>query len=46
MSVVQMNSERSRDDRFTEFRTGAALDLDLLRTLVAIADTGSFNRAA
>ena len=25
---------------------GAGLDLDLLRTLVAIADTGSFNRAA
>ncbi len=29
-----------------DFRGAAGLELDLLRTLVAIADTGSFNRAA
>jgi DNA-binding transcriptional LysR family regulator len=45
MSVVQLNAELVGRD-IPEFRAGAGLDLDLLRTLVAIADTGSFNRAA
>lgn len=45
MSVVQMKVELDREEALA-FRGGAALDLDLLRTLVAIADSGSFNRAA
>jgi DNA-binding transcriptional LysR family regulator len=44
MSVASINSE-ARGSSAVEPR-GAALDIDLLRTLVAIADTGSFNRAA
>jgi DNA-binding transcriptional LysR family regulator len=46
MPVIHLKSDLSRDDSFSEFRGGAGLELDLLRTLVAIADTGSFNRAA
>lgn len=46
MSVVSLKPELSRDEPLGEFRGGGGLDLDLLRTLVAIADTGSFNRAA
>ena len=45
MSVVQMTVPPEEEERF-EFRAGTGLDIDLLRTLVAIADTGSFNRAA
>ena len=44
MSVVSINSVS--EESGLEFRGGAGLDVDLLRTLVAIADTGSFNRAA
>ena len=44
MSVVRMNPESEESN--PEFRGSAGLDVDLLRTLVAIADTGSFNRAA
>jgi DNA-binding transcriptional LysR family regulator len=46
MSVVQLNSKPAEHEEIAEFRGGAGLELDLLRTLVAIADTGSFNRAA
>jgi DNA-binding transcriptional LysR family regulator len=46
MSVVSLNPERADESAGLEFRAGAGLDVDLLRTLVAIADTGSFNRAA
>jgi DNA-binding transcriptional LysR family regulator len=46
MSVVSLKPQLSRDEPQGEFRAGAGLDLDLLRTLVAIADSGSFNRAA
>lgn len=46
MSVVAMNRELADEEAGVEFRGGPGLDLDLLRTLVAIADTGSFNRAA
>ena len=47
MSVVALNSQpRTSREPSSDFRGGAGLELDLLRTLVAIADTGSFNRAA
>jgi DNA-binding transcriptional LysR family regulator len=46
MSVVELNAKSQDTDLPTEFRSTAGLELDLLRTLVAIADTGSFNRAA
>ena len=46
MSVVQLKSEAQQQETSPAFRAGANLDLDLLRTLVVIADTGSFNRAA
>jgi DNA-binding transcriptional LysR family regulator len=45
MSVVALAPEVV-EEHGLEFRAGAGLDVDLLRTLVAIADTGSFNRAA
>lgn len=45
MSVVALNAH-GEGERNVEFRAGSGLELDLLRTLVAIADTGSFNRAA
>jgi len=46
MSVVALKSERKTEDSAPVLRAGAGLELDLLRTLIAIADTGSFNRAA
>lgn len=46
MNVQALNSEFAQPDSGADFRAGAGLELDLLRTLVAIADTGSFNRAA
>ena len=46
MSVVRMTQPPEETERFSDLRSAAALDMDLLRTLVAIADTGSFNRAA
>jgi DNA-binding transcriptional LysR family regulator len=46
MSVVPWTKEPVSEGSAAEFRGGAGLDVDLLRTLVAIADTGSFNRAA
>jgi DNA-binding transcriptional LysR family regulator len=53
MHVVPLSREpqhvpfdAERQGEAVDFRSGAGLDLDLLRTLVAIADTGSFNRAA
>jgi DNA-binding transcriptional LysR family regulator len=46
MSVVALNSNPQESEGSPDFRGGAGLELDLLRTLVAIADTGSFNRAA
>ncbi len=46
MSVVALNSKLQESETSLEFRGGAGLELDLLRTLVAIADTGSFSRAA
>ncbi len=44
MGVVPLNSKQDDTDKGGSSRCG--LELDLLRTLVAIADTGSFNRAA
>ncbi len=46
MSVVVLNSQPQQAETPLDFRGAAGLELDLLRTLVAIADTGSFNRAA
>lgn len=46
MSVVQLGAKAAEREDLPAFRGGAGLELDLLRTLVAIADTGSFNRAA
>ncbi|MDQ3559561.1 MAG: LysR substrate-binding domain-containing protein [Pseudomonadota bacterium] len=46
MSVVALNPEPAEAEAGFDLRSGGGLDLDLLRTLVAIADTGSFNRAA
>jgi DNA-binding transcriptional LysR family regulator len=46
MSVVTLPEPVQTAGATTSFRPGASLDVDLLRTLVAIADTGSFNRAA
>ena len=46
MSVVAWTKEPQIEENTAEFRGGTGLDVDLLRTLVAIADTGSFNRAA
>jgi DNA-binding transcriptional LysR family regulator len=46
MSVVALKSNTDQATPPPDFRAGMGLELDLLRTLVAIADTGSFNRAA
>jgi DNA-binding transcriptional LysR family regulator len=46
MSVVTLNSPSQPTETPLDFRGAAGLELDLLRTLVAIADTGSFNKAA
>ena len=46
MSVVHLTPDLPAPEGLEPFRGGAGLDLDLLRTLVALADTGSFNRAA
>lgn len=46
MSVVAMGTSPHKTETSLDFRAGAGLELDLMRTLVAIADTGSFNRAA
>ena len=46
MTVVELKSKSEREELPIEFRGGGGLELDLLRTLVAIADTGSFSRAA
>ncbi|MGQ7794037.1 LysR substrate-binding domain-containing protein [Faunimonas sp. B44] len=48
MSVLELNGETAGriGGEAVDYRSGAGLDVDLLRTLVAIADTGSFNRAA
>ncbi len=46
MAVVALDPKQKRSEPAPDFRIGAGLELDLLRTLVAIADTGSFNRAA
>jgi DNA-binding transcriptional LysR family regulator len=46
MSVVALDSRQNSADSAPDFRAGMGLELDLLRTLAAIADTGSFNRAA
>jgi DNA-binding transcriptional LysR family regulator len=46
MSVVALGSKQKGTEPTVDFRGSAGLELDLLRTLVAIADTGSFNRAA
>jgi DNA-binding transcriptional LysR family regulator len=45
MTVVPMNSQVQVSEA-PDFRGSSGLELDLLRTLVAIADTGSFNKAA
>jgi DNA-binding transcriptional LysR family regulator len=45
MAVFALNSQEKSENQL-DFRGAAGLELDLLRTLVAIADTGSFNRAA
>jgi DNA-binding transcriptional LysR family regulator len=46
MSVVPLNPQPEPAETQLDFRGAAGLELDLLRTLVAIADTGSFNKAA
>src|ERR687894_59649 len=47
MGVITLgNQPKQPPEAGLELRAAAGLDLDLLRTLVAIADTGSFNRAA
>ena len=46
MSVIALESGENLSGTPLDFRGAAGLELDLLRTLVAIADTGSFNRAA
>jgi len=46
MSVVTLDTAESAPTTSLDFRSAAGLELDLLRTLVAIAETGSFNRAA
>lgn len=46
MSVVTLGTQPQGGDAVGEFRSIAGLELDLMRTLVAIADTGSFNKAA
>ena len=46
MSVVALNAQPQAAESQLDFRGAAGLELDLLRTLVAIADTGSFNKAA
>jgi DNA-binding transcriptional LysR family regulator len=46
MSVVQLKPQSRTEPEPPVFRSAPGLELDLLRTLVAIADTGSFNRAA
>lgn len=46
MSVVSLDGKQSRVEEAASARGAAGLELDLLRTLVAISDSGSFNRAA
>ena len=46
MGVVSMNAEQGLASARTPPKGGSHVDFDLLRTLVAVADTGSFNRAA
>ena len=46
MSVLALESGQAAPEFSPDFRAATGLELDLLRTLVAIADTGSFNRAA
>lgn len=46
MNVHAPNPEAFAAEAGLDLRSRAGLELDLLRTLVAIADTGSFNRAA
>lgn len=50
MTVLSMppreHADSSAEIGIPELKTGTGLDVDLLRTLVAIAETGSFNRAA
>jgi DNA-binding transcriptional LysR family regulator len=46
MDLVAFDSSRNSFDPTQDFRGAVGLELDLLRTLVAIADTGSFNKAA
>jgi DNA-binding transcriptional LysR family regulator len=46
MSVIALQRRSDQDEERPDLRAAAALEFDLLRTLVAIADTGSFNRAA
>jgi DNA-binding transcriptional LysR family regulator len=45
MSVISLNAGSEKPE-MVDFRGATGLELDLLRTLVAIADTGSFNKAA
>lgn len=45
MSVISLNAGSEKPEMM-DFRGATGLELDLLRTLVAIADTGSFNKAA
>lgn len=46
MSVVAIHGGRDGDGAEFDLRGAQGLDVDLLRTLVAIAEEGSFNRAA
>src|SRR5918997_4203225 len=46
MSVITLKAHPKDPEAALEIRAAGGLDFDLLRTLVAIADTGSFNRAA
>ena len=46
MGVVSLSGKPDSQASGSSVRASAGLELDLLRTLVAIADTGSFNRAA
>ena len=46
MSVIRLQLPNDEPPPPSEYRYNPALDTDLLRTLVAISDTGSFNRAA
>lgn len=46
MSVIPLGTQPKSAEPAPDFRASSGLELDLLRTLVAIADTGSFSRAA